>query len=125
MVKHIKTMNIDKIIYETTREIHSLEDKMSIATIFLFCYKLDGATFAELLYTDNHADFIEKLNKEHSDYGINLKIRLNDKNVSNSFYKTLEKVKEKYDANGYYKALYEGDEFAIAISDIVETCSIM
>ena len=46
-------MKIEKIIYDTTRGIYSVEDKLSIATIFIFCWKLSSKYFAELLYTDN------------------------------------------------------------------------
>jgi hypothetical protein len=112
-------MNIETIIYETTREIYSVEDKLRIATIFLFCNQLDSLTFAELLYTDNHEQFIEKLGNSYKEYDVDFTIRLNDRNVRNSFLKTLEKVREKYDDNGYLKALYEGDEYALVINEIV------
>jgi hypothetical protein len=112
-------MEIEKIIYDTTREIYSVEDKLRIATIFIFCYKEDSKLFAELLYTKSHVKFIYNLNFKYQDYEVDFGIRLEDRNVKNSFYKTLEKVKEKYDPDGYYKALFNGDEFALAIYDIV------
>ena len=112
-------MEIEKIIYQTTREIYSVEDKMSIATIFLFCEKISNKLFAELLYTDNHENFISKINVEYSEFDVDFSIRLTDANVRNSFYKTLEKVKEQCDNDGYYKALYNGDEFAIVIDEII------
>jgi len=112
-------MEIAPIIYETTREIYSVEDKLSIATIFLFCYEKDSKLFAKLLYTKNHTKFIDELNGEFSEYKIDFSVKLSDRNVKNSFYKTLEKVKEKYDPNGYYKALFEKDSFALVIYDIV------
>jgi hypothetical protein len=34
-------MKIEKIIYETTRNLLNLEDKLAIAKIFLFCEKLE------------------------------------------------------------------------------------
>jgi len=112
-------MDIEKIIYHTTRETSNIEDKLSIATIFLFCDKVDSKLFAELLYTDNHVKFIEELTDKYSHFDVDFTIRFDQKNVSNSFYKTLEKVIEKRDKDGYYKALFEGDEFAIVISEIV------
>ena len=112
-------MEIENIIYDTTREIYSVEDKLRIATIFLFCNQKDSKLFAELLYTDNHEQFIDNLNTEYQEYEIDFSIRLNDRNVNNSFNKTLEKVKEKYDPDGYYKALFENDPFALVIYDIV------
>jgi hypothetical protein len=112
-------MEINEIIYDTTRNIYSVEDKLSIATIFIFCWKLSSKSFAELLYCDNHVKFIENLNFQYSQYEVDFTIRLTDKNIKDCFYKTLERVKEKYDNNGYYKALYQGDEFALVIDEIV------
>jgi hypothetical protein len=112
-------MEIEKIIYDTTRAIYSVEDKLRIATIFLFCDKMNAKLFSELLYTDNHDSFIKKLSEEYSKFDVDFTIRLSDKNVRDCFYKTLDKVKEKYDANGYYKALFEKDPFALVIDEIV------
>lgn len=112
-------MQIEKIIYETTRSVSSLEDKLRIATIFIFCYKLGAKEFAELLYTNNHERFINKLEKKYQHFNISLAIEFSDKNVKSCFYKTLNKVKEKYDDDKYYKAIFEDDPFAIAIQEIV------
>lgn len=112
-------MEIEKIIYDTTREIYSIEDKLSIAVIFLFCNKMGSEKLAELLYTDNHEKLIESLNDEYLDYEVNFHVRFDNVNVKNSFYKTLEKVKEKYDDDGFYKAVFNKDLFAMVIVDIV------
>lgn len=118
-------MKIEKIIYDTTRGIYSVEDKLSIATIFIFCWKLSNKHFAELLYTNDHLIFIEKLSQEFSKAEIDLSIRLNDKNIRDAFYKTLEEVKLKYDANGFFKALYSKDEYAISIEKIINNLSTL
>ena len=118
-------MKIEKIIYDTTRGIYSVEDKLSIATIFIFCWKLSNKHFAELLYTDDHLIFIEKLSKEFSEAEIDLSIRLHDKNVKDAFYKTLEEVKIKYDSNGFFKALYHQDEYALSIEKIIQNLSTL
>ncbi len=118
-------MKIEKIIYDTTRGIYSVEDKLSIATIFIFCWKLSSKYFAELLYTDNHIIFIEKLSQEFSEAEIDLSIRLHDKNVKDAFYKTLEEVKIKYDSNGFFKALYNQDEYALSIEKIIQNLSTL
>ena len=112
-------MKIEAIIYETTKSIFNIEDKLRIATIFLFCFQLNAKTFAELLYTDNHELFIGKLGEHYKEYDIDLNVRLNDKNIRDCFYATLNKVKEKYDADRYYKALYENDPFAVVIDQLV------
>ena len=112
-------MKIENIIYDTTRAIFNVEDKLRIATIFLFCEKLNAKSFAELLYTDDHDNFIIHLGNEYAKFEVDFTIRLDDKNIRECFYKTLEKVKEKYDNNGYYKALFENDPFALVIDEIV------
>jgi hypothetical protein len=111
-------MEIEKIIYDTTRDLLNLEDKLSIAAIFIFCWKMNDKAFAELLYCQDRGRLIEKLNAE---YSADFTIKLSDKNTRECFYKTLDRVKEKYDADKYYKALFDGDPFAVAIYEICNT----
>lgn len=111
-------VRIEKIIYDTTREIYSVEDKLSIAAIFLFADSIGSDVFSELLYTENHQQFIEDLNKKYSEYEIDLSVNFSNINVKNSFHKTLKAVIEKEDANGFYKALYEKDPYALVIDEI-------
>lgn len=115
----ITKMKIETIIYETTRNVQNIEDKLRIATIFLFCHKLNAQAFADLLYAKNHELHIKYLNEEFKSYGVDFNIRLNDRNIRDAFFKTLQKVKEKYDSEGFYKALHEGDSFAVVIAEIL------
>ena len=110
---------IEDIIYETTREVSNISDKLSIAVIFLFCDNIGLEKISQLLYTENHELFIRKLNDEYSDYEIDLTVNFGNINIKNAFYKTLEKVKHKWDSNGLLKAISDGDEFALAICEIV------
>lgn len=112
-------MKIEDIIYNTTREVFSLEGKLSIATIFIFCWKLSRFHFAKLLYSENTQDFLEEIQKEFDKYEITLRVDFSNPNISNAFNKTLNTVKKQYDADGFYKALFEGDEFAIEIDRIM------
>lgn len=105
-------MKIEKIIYQTTRELNTVEEKLSITNIFLFCYQYDDIIFANLLYSKNKETFIANLMEELKDYDINLHVDLSHPNIKSAFNKTLEEVVKKYDDLGYYKALHEGDEFA-------------
>ena len=114
-------MDITKIIYNTTRGLINLEDKLNISTIFIFCYEKDNELFSELLYTENHTGFIKKLNYKFKEYEVKFDINLNDKNIKECFYKTIEEVKKKYDENGFLKALFEKDEYALVINKIVKT----
>lgn len=112
-------MKIEPIIYETTRGIYSVEDKLSIASLVLFSWKLGSQTFCKLLYTDDYRKFIADLSEEYKSYDINLNVKIEDKQIRTSLIRTIEKVREKYDVDGFLKALYEGDEFAIVIDEII------
>lgn len=112
-------MEIDKIIYETTRGVLNVEDKLRIATVFLFCRELGSKKFSELLYAENHVQFIETLNSEYRDYGVDFTVNFKNPNVKNAFYKTLEKVIEEEDSDGFLKAISEGGEYALVICEIV------
>lgn len=112
-------MKIEQIIYDTTRGVLNVEDKLSIATLFLFCEKLGTKKLAELLYNDDLEQFIDDLQDEYSDYDVDFSIRLDKKEIHNAFFKTLDKYKEKNDSNGFLKAVHKKDDFAMVICDIV------
>lgn len=112
-------MNIQPILYETTRNLYNLEDKLSIAVLILFSWKLGSKTFSNLLYTKNLKKFIKSLNKEYKDYEVNLDVRINDQGVKDALIKTIDKVRQTEDKDGYLKALFENDEFALVIDDLV------
>lgn len=111
--------NITDIIYQTTREINNVEDKLRIATIFLFCDKVSSSKFAELLYCEDKEKFVNDLQNEYKHYDVDFYINFSNINIKRSFDKTLEDVKKKEDANGYLKALFEKDPFAMVIQEIV------
>lgn len=112
-------MKIEPIIYETTRGIYNIEDKLSIASLILFCFKLGSKTFCKLLYTKDYSKFITDLSNEYKEFDIKLDIRLKDKQIKKALIETIQKVREKEDKDGYLKALFEGDEFALVIDEIV------
>jgi len=112
-------MRIEDIIYDTTREVLNVEDKLRIATVFLFCDKLGSEKLSQLLYAENHSSFIDDLNKEYIDYDVDFTVNFTNPNTKSAFHKTLEKVKEKWDADGFLKAISESDEFALVICEIV------
>lgn len=111
--------SITNIIYQTTREINNVEDKLRIATIFLFCDKVGSVKFAELLYCDDKEKFVNDLQNEYKHYDVDFYINFSNINVKRAFEKTLEEVVKKEDVNGYYKALFEKDPFALVIQEII------
>lgn len=115
----VSQMKIEDIIYDTTREVLNVEDKLRIATVFLFCDKLGSEKLSQLLYSKNHSSFIDELNNEYADYEVDFTVNFSNPNIKSAFYKTLEKIKEKWDSNGFLKALSEGDEFALVICEII------
>jgi hypothetical protein len=112
-------MKIEQLIYNTTRNVLNLEDKLSIATLFLFCEKKGTEKLAELLYCDCLKTFLDNLQEEYKKYDVDFTIRLNRKEVQDAFFLTLDKYKEKNDANGFLKAVYQKDPYALAICGIV------
>ena len=112
-------MKVEHIIYETARNLLNLEDKLSIATLFLFCEQIGTKKIAELLYNDDLEQFIYDLQDEYSDFEVDFTIRLEKRDVHDAFFKTIEKYKEKNDSDGFLKAVFEKDEFALVISEIV------
>lgn len=112
-------MEIEKIIYQTTREINNVEDKLRIATIFLFCDKIGSFKLADLLYCKDKEKFVNDLQNEYKHYDVDFYINFSNINIKRSFDKTIEEVKKKEDPNGYLKALFEKDPFALVIQEIV------
>jgi hypothetical protein len=114
-------MKIEKIIYETTRNLLNLEDKLAIAKIFLFCEKLGSKKIAELIYTNDPEKFINDLEQEYIDYEIDLKIRFDNRDVKNAFNFTTDMYITANDYDGFLKAVYENDPYALAICEITNT----
>lgn len=116
-------MKIENIIYETTRGVFNIEDKISISTLFLFCWQSETEDFAEVLYTSRPDVFIKELNERYKSFDLDFSIRLSDKSILEAFKLTQTKVAEKYDKDGFYKAVFDKDEMAIAVIDIVNSMS--
>ena len=112
-------MKIEKIIYQTTREINNVEDKLRIVTIFLFCDKIGSFKLSELLYCEDKEQFVNELQKEYKHYDVDFYINFSNFNIKRAFDKTIVEVIKKEDANGYLKALYDKDPFALVIQEVV------
>jgi hypothetical protein len=113
---------IEGIIYDTTRELHSVEHKINIASLFIFCYYYGSKEFARLLYGDAEK-LIEELRLRLEDYEIKIELDLSQKNIKNAFEKTKEKVISKFDKDLFLFSIYNGDDYALAVLEIVERFS--
>ena len=113
-------MNIERIIYNTCRNLNNVEDKLGIATIFLFCEKIGQECFAELLFTKDHNSFINKIREDYKAYDIVFNIDLNRPNIKDCFYKTLEEVVKNLNDGGFCKAVYKKDPFALMIINMIK-----
>lgn len=116
-------MRIEEIIYQTTRDLLNVEDKLRIATVFLFCERFGNEKMAELLYCNHPERFVSSLNAEYASYEVDFAIDFADKNISQSFEATRRAVIQKYDSDGFYKAVYNKDDFALAICDVCKAVS--
>jgi hypothetical protein len=114
-------MKIEKIIYDTTRNLLNLEDKLAIAKIFLFCEKLGTKKIAELIYTNDPEKFINELEQEYIDYEIDLKVRFDNRDVKNAFNTTINRYRFVNDPNNFLLAVYHKDPYALAICEITNT----
>lgn len=110
-------MNIHDIIYEKTRDISNIETKIKIATIIIFCLEHSAEYIAELLYTKNYESLLTRIRNENHD--IDVYLNLDDRNTREAFVATVEAVRSKSDEDGFYCAVYEKDEFALAIIGIL------
>lgn len=108
-----------RLCYEELRPLHNIDDKIGIMSIFLFAME-DDMKYARLLYNGNDHIF-----KEWEKNEIEVNINFGD-NVKTCYDALVLKLIEEDDKNGYFKALNNGDEYAIAIYEIcntVENCN--
>jgi len=112
----------EQIIYQTTRHIR-LEAKIAIASLAIFCRMKDDRLYAEFMYREDFVGFLEKLSCEYRQIKFNLDMSIPEN--AEAIGLTRKALREKDDETGYYKALYEGDEFALAIAQIVDNVKVM
>ena len=113
-----------KALYENLRGIPNVTDKIAIANVFLTAHK-DSKTFAALLYAGHGLEYWINERNEYFKQALsaddnviaNILINANEKNC---FLNMVESCRQIFDADRYYKALYDGDEFA---TGIYEACA--
>ena len=112
---------IVEIMYDSCRNLRNIEDKIKVSSTFIFCY-YDSIEFANLLYTDNLDSFFEDLLSRYNDVVefIDLRKSLEDKEFKRAFDKTRQDCIKKFDSNGFYKAVFKKDEFALACVSVSE-----
>ena len=111
-----------KVVYNNLRAIPNVTDKIAVTNIFLTAY-YDGRMFADLLYSANDLQYwLERINdffRQSLDTRDKLLgISTITSNENNCFRDMVKESRKAFDDDGYYKALYEGDEYAIAVYEV-------
>ena len=111
-------------LYDNLRSIYNVSEKIIISNIILTAY-YNAKVFAELLYGTHdlgywhgriNAYFQEKLQITDNVLPyVNL-----GENEKNCFKNVVASCRKIFDYNGYYKALYEEDEFAVANYEVCD-----
>lgn len=112
-----------KILYNELRSIFNTTDKLHISNIVCIA-QFDHIKFANLLYGGKNLKYwIKKTNdffKKETNTEDEL-IEMNiDVNMENCFTNLKKALKEYFEFEGYFKALYEKDELALATWEIVQ-----
>ena len=111
-----------KAVYNNLRAIPNMTDKLAITNIFLTAYH-DVKMFADLLYGGNDLQYwLDRIN----DFFMQsidttdklLRISTITFNENNCFRDMVKESRKAFDDDGYYKALHEGDEYAIAVYEV-------
>ncbi len=112
-----------KILYDELRSVLNTTDKIYISNIVLIA-QFDHIEFAELLYSEKDLRYwIEKTNvffkdaMQTEDLLIEMYV---DNNINNCFTNLKKALKEYFEFDGYFKALHEKDELAIATWEITK-----
>lgn len=106
-----------EIVYDSLRDVRNIDDKVFISSLFIVAednYK----AYAELLYgsVDKCIEILKEV-YDHEVMDFNNYIRMENVNVKNGIELTKAEL-IKHDYKGFYKAVYNKDEFALAICDI-------
>lgn len=112
-----------RLIYDNLRSVFNTSDKLNISNIVCVA-QFDHIEFAELLYSEKDLRYwIEKTNVFFKDalQTDDLLIEMFVDNNINDCFKNLKKaLKEYFEFDGYFKALHEKDELAIATWEITK-----
>ncbi len=115
--------NYCKILSNNLRGVINMSDKLNISNIVTIA-QCDHRQFADLIYGEkNLKHWIDKTNaffkNQMQTEDLFIEIFIND-NVENCFNNLRKALKEFFEFYGYFKALYEKDEFAIATWEITK-----
>ena len=128
-INFLEKTEFENVMLDSLRELFDVNQKILVSTICLIFLQDDKMT-AELLYSENDLEyFVEKGNKYFKDLDINDKSfdenlfeYYKNENLDSSFLKTVELLKNKIEQQdkGYFKCLFENDEWALATSEASE-----
>ena len=116
-------------LYDNLRGIHNVSEKIAISNIILTAY-YDNKVFAELLYgAPDLAYWHGRVNsyfQERLSTADNVlpSVHLGE-NEKNCFRNVVASCRKIFDDDGYYKALHEGDEFAVIVYEVCRSFNQM
>ena len=111
---------IEEIINHTGRNLINIDEKVFLASMFIFAYGYSTKEFAEILYSD-YEKYIENIhNRPIFEYLGDIEYLFRKKEFKEAFIETQKKCIEKYDEDNLYKAVLEGDEYALSICGILD-----
>lgn len=125
----LEKTEFESVMLETLRELFDINQKILISTLCLIFLQDDKMT-AELLYSKNNLEyFVKKGNQYFKDLDINDKSfdenlfeYYKNENLDSAFLKTVEILRNKIENQdkGYFKCLFEKDEWALATAEASE-----
>ena len=128
-LNYLKKEEFEMIMLDGLRELFDINQKILVSTLCLIFLQDDYLT-ADLMYKNENLEyFVEKGNKYFQDLEINegeFKENLfeyyKNENLDSAFLKTRESLKIKIESkdSGYFMALFEKDEWAIATQESSE-----
>lgn len=128
-LNYLEKTEFENVMLESLREIHDVTQKVLVSTLCLI-FLADDKLTAELLYSENDLEyFMERGNKYFKELEINDKSfdenlfeYYKNENLDSAFLKTVEILKKKIEMQdkGYFKCLFEKDDWALATAEASE-----
>ena len=110
---------LNAILYENTRQLHSIDEKLGIASIILLA-KCDSMIYSKFIYSNqNYDSLVEAVQNMTAGYDIDFyELSTNKKDLVNDVLSTIKNELKLLDNDKYYENLHNKDEFAVACYEV-------